>query len=188
MRLETPRVAPLPDEELPSELDELWERSRKTRWGLLNIYRCLAHSPEALRRFNEWSSYLVSRRNPLPPREREIVILRAGILCKSGYEWAQHVGMGLAAGLTPEEIERVKHGAEAGWSEADAVLIRATDELLADHFVSKPTWEALGRCYTDEQRMHVVFCAAQYAQVSMILNTFGVPLEEGQSLDPDLKG
>ena len=35
--------------------------------------------------------------------------------------------------------------------------------------------------------MDVVFSAAQYTQVSMILNSFGVQLEPHQSLDPDLK-
>jgi len=27
------------------------------------------------------------RKSTLPPREREIVILRTGLLCRSGYEW-----------------------------------------------------------------------------------------------------
>ena len=35
--------------------------------------------------------------------------------------------------------------------------------------------------------MDVVFTAAQYTQVSMILNTFGVQLDAGMTLDPDLK-
>lgn len=35
--------------------------------------------------------------------------------------------------------------------------------------------------------MDLVFTAAQYTQVSMILNTFGVQLDEGQTLDPELK-
>ena len=32
------------------------------------------------------------------------------------------------------------------------------------------------------------FTAGQYAQVSMMLNSFGVQLDEGQTLDPELKG
>ena len=36
--------------------------------------------------------------------------------------------------------------------------------------------------------MDVVFTAGQYTQVSMILNSFGVQLDAGQILDPDLKG
>jgi hypothetical protein len=34
----------------------------------------------------------------------------------------------------------------------------------------------------------VVFTCGQYTQVSMMLNTFGVQLDEGQVLDPELKG
>jgi hypothetical protein len=34
----------------------------------------------------------------------------------------------------------------------------------------------------------VVFSAGQYTQVCMMLNSFGVQLDEGQALDPDLKG
>ena len=36
--------------------------------------------------------------------------------------------------------------------------------------------------------MDVVFTAGQYTQVSMMLNSFGVQLDAGQTLDPDLKG
>ena len=36
--------------------------------------------------------------------------------------------------------------------------------------------------------MDMVFTAGQYTQVSMMLNSFGVQLDEGQVLDPDLKG
>jgi hypothetical protein len=35
--------------------------------------------------------------------------------------------------------------------------------------------------------MDLVFTVGQYTQVSMILNSFGVQLDEGQSLDPDLR-
>jgi len=37
------------------------------------------------------------------------------------------------------------------------------------------------------QRMDVVFTVVQYVQVSTILNTFGVQLDAGQRLDPDLR-
>ena len=35
--------------------------------------------------------------------------------------------------------------------------------------------------------MDLVFTVGQYTQVSMLLNTFGVQLDEGQVLDPDLQ-
>ncbi|HEY1427562.1 MAG TPA: carboxymuconolactone decarboxylase family protein [Caulobacteraceae bacterium] len=157
----------------------------------LNIFRTLARAPKALTRFNEWGSYVLSRRNSLPPREREIVILRVGYLCKSGYEFTQHtrIALNLEAGaLSQAEIDNLKQGADAGWLAADAALIRAADELVKDHFVSDATWAALGAHFDDKQRMDVVFTAGQYTQVSMFLNTFGVQLDPGQTLDPDLRG
>ncbi|MDB5446768.1 MAG: carboxymuconolactone decarboxylase [Phenylobacterium sp.] len=186
MRLSQPRIAPLQDDELTPEQAEALRPVREGSMGVLNIFRTLARAPKALTRFNQWGSYVLSRRNDLPARQREIVILRTGWLCKSGYEWTQHVEIGLQAGLTRDEIERIKAGADAGWSAADAALIRATDELKADQFIGEATWAELGRNFTDKQRMDVVFTVAQYTQVSMILNTFGVQLDEGQTLDPDL--
>lgn len=186
MRLSRPRIEPLTDAELSPEQAEALEPFRPG--PVLNIFRTLARAPKALKRFNDWGGYVLSRRNDLPPREREIVILRIGFLCRSGYEWTQHVRIGLQSGLTEDEIARIKQGAEAGWSPADAALIRAADELHADQFVTDATWAALAEHFTDKQRMDVVFTAGQYTQVCMMLNTFGVQLDEGQTLDPDLKG
>ena len=186
MRLSKPRIAPLSDAELTPEQAEALEAFRPG--GVLNIFRTLARAPKALKRFNEWGGYVLSRRNDLTARDREIVILRTGFLCKSGYEWTQHVRIGLREGLTEDEIARIKAGAGAGWSAADAALIRAADELHADQFVSDQTWADLRKHFSEKQAMDVVFTAAQYTQVSMFLNTFGVQLDEGQTLDPDLKG
>jgi alkylhydroperoxidase family enzyme len=152
------------------------------------VFRTLAHAPEALSKFLEWGGYVLSKRNSLSPRQREIVILRVGFLCKSGYEFMQHAAIGKRAGLTDAEIAAIKAGAgAAGWSSADAALIRAADELVGDFFIADATWAALGQHFDDKQRMDVVLTAGQYVQVSMILNSFGVQLEPGVTLDPDLK-
>jgi Uncharacterized conserved protein len=188
MRLAAPRIRPLADDELTPEQAAALQPVREGRLGVLNIFRTLAHAPKALARFNDWGGYVLSRRNDLPAREREIVVLRIGYLCRSGYEFTQHTRIGLDCGLTPDEIARIKRGADADWSPADAALIRACDELHADQFITEPTWAELGRHFSDKQRMDLVFTAAQYTQVSMILNTFGVQLEEGETLDPDLRG
>ena len=187
MRLSAPRIAPLQDDELTEEQREAL-KPMSANGRPLNIFRTLAHAPKALTRFQEWGAYVLSRRNSLPAREREIVILRVGFLCKSGYEFTQHTRIGLNEGLTAEEIAKIKTGAAAGWSAPDAALIRAADELVQGHFVSDATWAELGRHFDDKQRMDVVFTVGQYTQVSMFLNTFGVQLDKGQTLDPDLKG
>jgi alkylhydroperoxidase family enzyme len=187
MRLDTPRIAPLRDEDLDAEQREALQPFFETGRPVLNIFRTLARAPKALSRFNAWGGYILSKRNSLPPREREIVILRVGYLCRSGYEFTQHTRIGLESGLTADEIARIKAGPDADWSRADAALIRAADELVGDHFISPATWAELSACFDQKQCMDVVFTTGQYTQVSMILNSFGVQLDAGQTLDPDLK-
>ena len=69
---------------------------------MLNIFRTLINAPKAAKGFFAWANYVLSRRNDLPPREREIVILRIGFLCKSGYEWTQHTRIALNSGLSAD--------------------------------------------------------------------------------------
>lgn len=185
MRLTSPRIAPLKDSEFNDEQKEMLV---PMGGRVLNIFRTLVREPKAFKGFLAWGNYVLSRRNSLPEREREIVILRTGYLCKSGYEWTQHVVIGKRSGLSDDEIARIKKGAGAGWNAADAALLRASDELHADQFISNGTWAALGQHFTQKQCMDVVFTVGQYTQVSMILNSFGIQLDEGQTLDPDLKG
>ena len=182
MRLTEARIAPLADSEFDDE-----HREVLAPFGgrILNIFRTLARSPKALKRFNLWGGYVLSDKNALGPRERELLILRTGWLCRSGYEWVQHTRIALQSGLSREEIDRVKRGPDAvGWSASDAALLRVADDLVGDFFVSDATWAGLARL-TEKQRMDAVFTVGQYTQVSMFLNSFGVQLDEGQMLDED---
>ncbi|WP_369026313.1 carboxymuconolactone decarboxylase family protein [Qipengyuania sp. RANM35] len=191
MRLSAPRIEPLDMERLDEEQREVLapfaDPSNKVGGGrVLNIFRTLARAPKALTGFLAWGNYILSRRNSLPPREREIVILRTGWLCRSGYEFAQNRRIGIDCGLTPEEIERIKAGPDApGWTPLESAMLRAADELVADNFVSDQTWKALEEL-GDKGSMDLVFTVGQYTQVSMLLNSFGVQLEDGDAADPDL--
>ncbi len=187
MRLAKPRIAPLKDSEFTPEQVERLAKSRQKDGSVLNIFRTLVRSPDAFRAFSWWGGYVLGR-NSLSPRDREIAVLRVGWLCRSGYEWTQHHRIGLQSGLNAAEIERIKLGAGAeGWTAAERALIAAVDDLNRDHFVSNQSWTELGKHYSERQCMDLVFTVGQYTQVSMILNSFGVQLDEGQTLDPDLK-
>jgi len=154
---------------------------------ILNIFRTLAHAPKALTAFLGWGNYILSKRNALSPRNRELVILRTGYNCRSGYEWTQHKRIGLDCGLTEDEIARIKAGPDAAdWDDLDRAMLRATDELTSNHFVTDATWAVLAPL-GDKGRMDLVMTVGQYTQVSMILNSFGIQVEDGWTVDPDLK-
>jgi alkylhydroperoxidase family enzyme len=178
IRLAKPRIPPVAYESASPA-----QRAAIDGFGLpqppLNIFATFAQAPEALEAFRPWGSYIMSPQNSLPPREREIVILRVGVLCRSGYEFAQHWMIGRQTGLTTAEIERIRDGAARDWPSAEAALVAACDDIVRDHFVSDATWAALLAHFTQRQAMDVVFTAAEYVQVSIMLNSFVLQLEPG---------
>lgn len=185
MRLGAPRIAPLDAAQLDEE--QAAALAPVTREGArpLNIFLTLARAPDALKGFLAWGNYVLSKRNALSPRQRELAILRVGYNCGSGYEFAQHTAIGLRCGISQDEIEALKQNPQsAGWSDLELAILTACDELHRDHFVSDATWAALAEL-GDKGRMDLVFTVGQYTQVSMMLNTFGVQLERGEP-DPEL--
>jgi 4-carboxymuconolactone decarboxylase len=177
MRLPKPRIEPLPESEWSDEVREQLPTTSDGKIRPLNIFTTLARHPKLLKRWQVFGNHVLAK-STLPPRERELVILRTGFLCKSGYEFHQHTRIGLAAGLTRDEIEKLQRAA-SDWTGKDAVLIRAADELHADQFITDATWKELAQSWSQQQLMDLVFAIGQYTLVSMALNSFGVQIEEG---------
>lgn len=147
--------------------------------GILNIFGTLAHHPDLLRRWLVFASHVMAK-NTLSPRDRELLILRTGWNCASRYEWGQHVLIAKDCGITDEEISRVTHGPDApGWSAADALLLRAADELHTAYRLSDATWTALSARYSTEQMLDLVATVGNYHLVAMFLNTTAVELDPG---------
>ena len=179
MRLSQPRLQPLTVDTAEGESKAQLERAEARGEPVLNITRTLAHYPELSSAWGRFARHVLAG-SSLPERERELIILRMGWNCRSGYEFGQHRRIGQQAGLSLEEVERVKQGPDhEGWTAHEAALLRAADELHADAFLSDETWNELAQRYDTKQMMDVVFAAGQYNLVSMALNTLGVQLEEG---------
>jgi len=176
MRLSQPRITPVSDDEATDEQREVLAAAALGR-SPLNVQRTIAQYPELARARQSFTQH-VMRDSSLPPRERELLILRTGWNCQSEYEFGQHTRFGRSVGLTDDEIHRVTLGPEAdGWDDFDATLLSAADELHADAFISDATWNALAERYSTKQLMDVVFAVGQYHIVSMALNSFGVQFE-----------
>jgi alkylhydroperoxidase family enzyme len=177
-RLQQPRVKPLAEAEWDEEAREVLAPMRGLG-PVLNIFATLAHHPKLLKRWLVFGNHVLAK-STVPPRERELVILRIGWLCRAEYEWGQHVIIGKATGLTDEEIVRVTEGPDAaGWSEFDATLLRAADELHHDARISDETWAALAARYDTHQLIEVPMLVGQYHLVGFTLNSLGVERDPG---------
>jgi len=145
----------------------------------LNILLQLAHHPEALRPFLGFATALALR-GVLSRRDHELVSLRAIWHCQSDFEWGHHVVFGRVAGLTDAEIDRIPSGpADPAWSEADRLLLEATDELCATRTLTDATWAKLCASLSDAQLVELPLLVGVYTMLSMVANATGVPLEPG---------
>jgi alkylhydroperoxidase family enzyme len=173
----TPRIPPLPAEEMDDRQRQLLAQVGPVG-PTVNIFATLVRHPGLFARWLPFGGKLLSGR--LPARDRELLVLRTGWRCRAEYEWAQHVVVGRAAGLTDEEIDRVTAGPDApGWDPFDAVLLRAADELHDDACLSDEVWAALAERYDERQLVEVPMLVGHYTLVSYTLNSLGVPLEDG---------
>lgn len=118
----------------------------------------------------------------IPPREREIAILRVAWLSQSPYEWGSHVAIAGRCGLTSEEIERTTHGSSApGWTAHEAAILRGVEELLADFALSDATWETLAQTWDEAQMIEFPSMVGQYIVTAYVQNSIRTPLDEGNT-------
>ncbi|MDP9464794.1 MAG: carboxymuconolactone decarboxylase family protein [Actinomycetota bacterium] len=179
--MHTPRLAPVTAP--TSEVIELFERAglRAPDGSALNIFGTLAHHPALLRRWLVFATHVLAK-NSLARRDRELLILRTGWRCRSQYEFSQHALIALECDLSADEVQRTKLAVEAGgWTDADATLLNAADELHDDARISDPTWKALAARLTDQQLLDAIFTVGNYHVVSFALNSCGVQLDSGVS-------
>jgi len=186
---ERPRIPPLAEDEGSPEVREMLNAlpaGADGPVGEYNIFRTLARHPDLFRSWLRFGGYLLVG-GKLPPRDRELMILRVAVRCRSSYEWGQHVRISLQMGIERDAIDRVLEGPDAdGWSELESTLMRAVDELHDDDRISDSTWKALGKEYEETQLIELTLLIGQYHMVAFALNSLGVELDEGLEPLPGL--
>jgi 4-carboxymuconolactone decarboxylase len=169
----TPRISPLPESEWDEEIRGLLGGRAQ------NIFATLVRNPGLFRRWLPFAGRLLVA-GKLPARERELLILRTAVNCTSEYEWGQHVVLAREAGVSDEEIRRVRGGPDAaGWSEDDALLLRAADELHRDAAIGDATWSRLAARYGEKDLIELVMLIGHYHMVAFTLNSLKVQREPG---------
>ncbi|WP_051792143.1 carboxymuconolactone decarboxylase family protein [Amycolatopsis jejuensis] len=171
------RLAPLPPDARTPEQDALLLKATKTPREV-NIYSTFVRNPHVYERWLGLAHGLLFD-GALPDRVRELLILRTAIRCGCEYEWAQHRKIAARAGVEEREIAAVAEFAEAEWPPAEAVVLRAADELHDTATVSDGTWDELTAHYPAETVMEIVAVAGTYRLTAMMLNAFGVALDPG---------
>jgi AhpD family alkylhydroperoxidase len=173
-----PRIAPLPEHEWDDQTRALiqtnWFSDRPTKGQ--NFFKTMVRHRELFRVWNEFGRVAFNGR--LPDRDRELLILRTAWLTRCGFEWAYHQPLVERLGMSAEEIERITAGPDArGWSELDAALLRAVDELHASADISDATWAVLRAHYGEAELIEIPVVVGQYHLVAFFNNAMGVEVD-----------
>ncbi len=184
-----PRVGPLQPQEFTDEVLRALEATGQIRdepgvepgpqaAEAPEIFRTMVRHAELYRLHAETARLFFS--GVLPPRDRELAILRVGWLCQAPFEWGEHVPIAKSVGLTAEEIERVTRGSGApGWSDHDRAILRAVEELREDAMISDATWSVLAEALDEKQLIEFVMLIGQYEMVAYYQNALRLRLREG---------
>jgi alkylhydroperoxidase family enzyme len=148
---------------------------------LPEIIRTMLRHGELFAQLTDMGIQLLAR-GTLPPRDRELAVLRIGWLCQAPYEWGEHVMVAKKLGIGSEEIERITQGSAApGWSEHDRAIVRAAEELHSDAMISDATWATLAESFTDKQLIELPVVIGQYQMVAYYQNSLRLRLHDGNA-------
>ena len=180
IRPDRPRLEPLPE-----VLEQAKEAMKNSPANAANVTATLAHNEMISTGVGRFSRKLLFKGN-VPARLREMVILRIGWNCQSVYEFGQHTLFGLDVGLTEEEIYGLTQPIDQyEWNTEETALLEMVDDLYDDDCVSDATWGKLTQIFSHSDILEFMAAALQYRLGSGLLNSCGVPRDEGVPGWPD---
>jgi 4-carboxymuconolactone decarboxylase len=168
------RVPPLAPEERDQRQAELVARAGAE----LGVYTTLVRNADVFADLLPFGQRLLQQ-STLDPSVREMLILRVAWRCRAAYVWSHHEVAGRSAGLTDEDIAVLATATVDDREPLRELLLRAADELVAEHRLSDATWTGLTGRYPTEQIIEICLLAGQYAMLAGTLNSLGVQIEDG---------
>jgi AhpD family alkylhydroperoxidase len=149
-----------------------------------NVFTTLARHRRLFRRWLRFAGALMPG-GLLPRADSELVILRVAENCHCEYERLHHERLGRAAGLSADEVQRVRQGPDAeGWSTRGRLLLRAVDELHAERTISAGLWEELRRELSEPELIELCMLTGHYEMLAMTLNALAVAPDELPAAPP----
>ncbi len=175
-----PRLPPLPAGEWSDVLTRVLENSPGGTDEPMHIFTTLGRAdPELFRRWLGFGGALLA--GNLPGRLRELVILRTAARFGGRYEWAQHIGLAVEQGVTPDELVAVSNGDDAvdavEWSPLERAALRAVDETADDGIVSDATWAVLAEDLEESDLIELLMLIGHYMMLTTVLGSLRIALE-----------
>jgi alkylhydroperoxidase family enzyme len=118
----------------------------------------------------------------LPARARELAILAVAAFHASAFEWYAHARIGTAAGVTADELERLRRGAPLDLAdEAEREVVAVTRALLERRDLDDATYERAEGVLGARALVEVTALVGYYSTLALQLRVFRVPTPDGSA-------
>jgi 4-carboxymuconolactone decarboxylase len=173
-----PRLPPLAAGEWDERLIRVLESSPGGTDEPMHIFTTLGRAdPELFRRWLGFGGALLSG-GRLPGRLRELVILRTAARFGGRYEWAHHIELAEAEGISAAELAAVGGELDAvEWAPLERAALRTVDETADDGAVSDATWDGLAADLDEGELIELLMLIAHYMMLTTVLRSLAIRLE-----------
>jgi len=171
-------VTLLNKDQVSPEFQERFQKIEESGRPVLNLFKAMAHSPLVGHRFLGLGNAILLK-GVLPPKLRELAILRVGQINQANYEWTQHVLIALRVGVRQAQIDALaewEHSPE--FNETEKAILRYTDEETLNIRVGDETFAAVREILTEEGVVELTTTIGYYGMVCRILEALQVELEQ----------
>lgn len=144
----------------------------------LNVVRMIAHADPSAIGFLSLGGALLGRNNDLESQLRELVIIRVGILCSSGYEVFQHKRLAKKIGVSDEKVAALDEGsASAAFNDLERKVLLYTEVVVRDVKADAATFEAVADLLSHRAMVELTLTIGFYMMVSRVLENFEIEIE-----------
>jgi len=167
------RVSLVEKEQVSPEVKAIFQKIEDNGARILNLYKVVANSPGLLLNFIRLGNSVIGRM-VLPPRLREIVILRVANLTGSEYEWAQHAPVALQVGVSQKQLNSISDWKKSTeFNNEERAALQYTDEVAQKVKVTDQTFNILRNFFNEQAIVELTMTIGYYEMVARLL----VPLQ-----------
>ena len=167
------RIKELSPADMTQEQLELYESTRASGGLLGGPNIAYLRIPKFMRLNQATIGYL--RSNSLPPRLRQLAVLRTVKYWGAKFAWAFHVPASLKEGVEQDIIDDIEKGREpVSASPKDKAVLRICTELLETHRLSDEAYQAAIDMFGETGLADIVATAGCYSLTSLTLNAFEI--------------
>ena len=150
---------------------------RLARIGSLNVTTMMSHAENVMLTYSRMGTALLLK-GTLDPVLREAVILRIGQLCRSDYEWHQHVSVARAVGMPAGTLQAIGDGDYAALEPRQQLALRVAEEIHRDNGASEETMAEAAAQFSPAELVELCMVSGYYIMTAGFLRSMAIEIED----------